>query len=105
MKFECTVCKADPKVFSVILGVGLLFGCGQKEIPRPAPPPAPPSPPARSAAGPAVEGPEDPVKIRHAKTETQKVGNSIKICSYNIQNLTDGQDDGYYRTKTVSERR
>jgi len=47
---------------------------------------------------------EDPIALTNAAPRFSTVGDRIRVCSYNIQDLTDGAGDGFLRTKTVVDR-
>lgn len=61
--------------------------------------PAPPAAPSTSG----MYDPPTPVTVAHA-SPLQAPGERIRVCTYNIQDFTDGEDDGYMRTQAVSSR-
>jgi len=102
------------QLFVVFISLGVLWGCcrqcpeGNKEAADPIEPAATlastpkPKPKSKPKPKPIVPLIQD-VETLSMGTEAV-LGDKIRIATYNIQNLTDGEDDGYRRTTLITTR-
>lgn len=94
------------QIYAFIFLLGMLWGTGCREPVEPIEPIEPTPTPE-----PVAEAPEpEPIPLlqevvtAEGRGEAVAVSNRLRLASYNIQNFTDGEDDGWYRTTRKVER-